>query len=209
MKTLYFDLESSSLPSSYLDTIKPQFEANKTLKDPEKIRLDLANKEAAWRERAALDSTTGQVLVIGTLDGDTPTFIEGGECSVLKRFWDWANTQLGMGNLLVGFSIFNFDLRFAGQRSWINGVTIPMGIRRSSYKPWNEGLVDIAEQWQLGNRDQYISLDMLARVLGIPGKLGEGKDFANLYATDRAAALAYLAQDLRICQAAYRRMNPV
>jgi hypothetical protein len=208
-RTVFFDVESSPLPDSYLDTIKPEFEANKTLKDPVKIAADLASKEAAWRERAALDATTGKELVVGLLKEDQMTVIEGDEPRVLIQFWEWLDTELGMGNTVSGFCIFHFDLSFMSKRSWINGVRIPMSVMRSSYRPWHEGLVDIAERWQLGNRDQHISLDRLSKALGVGQKNGDGADFAALYATDKEKAIAYLKNDLVLAQKCYQRMFPI
>lgn len=202
------DIETASQPPDVLAKLKPEFVANKTLKDPLKIAADLAAKEAAWIADAALDATTAQVLVVGILEGDTPAYLEGSEKAILERFWPYLDEQLGAGNIVTGFCIFHFDLPFLYRRALCLGVPVKLNHFRNNNRYWRDGLVDIAEQWQLGNRDQRISLDMLARVLGVGAKNGDGKDFAALYATDRVKALQYLENDLRLSKAVYERMNP-
>lgn len=206
-KAIYFDIETSSLSDAQLELVKPVFKAPKGTKDPDKIAEAVRLKEADWKADAALDATTAQILAVGLLDGNTFTVLEGDEKTILTQFWSWADQELGLGNMLVGFCIFNFDLPMLARRSFINGIPIPMSVRRSSYRPWHENFVDIAVAWQCGNRDQTISLDLLARSLGVGRKTGSGADFAKLYQTDKAAALDYLHQDLVLCQSIYERMN--
>jgi hypothetical protein len=203
----FFDVETGSLSDDQLALVKPEFRAAKNLKDPEKIKADIADKEADWRARAALDATTAQILAVGLLDGDVFTVLDGDEKTILTQFWSWADIELGLSNRLVGFCIFHFDLPMLARRSFVNGVAIPMSVRRSSYRPWHEGFVDIAVAWQCGNRDQTISLDLLARSLGVGKKTGSGADFAKLYQTDRAAALEYLHTDLLLAKSIYEKMN--
>lgn len=204
-RVCFVDIETASQPAEVLANVKPEFTANKTLKDPDKIKADLAAKEAEWLDRAALSAETGKVLVIGVLDGDRCEYFEGAEDAILTRFWPWLDMSLGRGDIVAGFCIFHFDLPYLVRRSYINGVRI--GLNRFRNRYWHENLVDIAEQWQLGNREQRISLDMLAKVLGVGAKNGDGKDFAALYATDRVKALTYLENDLRLSKAVYERMN--
>lgn len=201
---LFIDIETSGQTADQLAKIKPEFQANKTLKDPEKIKADLAAKEQEWLDRAALDASTGKVLVIGVLDAERFECFEGPEDVILTRFWPWLDMELGAGNTVSGFCIFYFDLPFLIRRSYVHGVRIPKTIRPTRY--WNQLLVDIAELWQCGNRDQKISLDMLAKTLGVGQKNGQGADFARLWTEDKAKALEYLHNDLILAQKCYNRM---
>ncbi len=65
---------------------------------------------------------------------------------------------------------------------------------------------DLAEVWASGDRAETISLDRLARLCGLPDKPGLGKDFAALWAMNRPAALAYLANDLRLTAGLWHRL---
>lgn len=212
-RTTYFDIETAPLPDDQLERVKPIFEAPANYKDPEKIKANIAEQEAAWRDRAALDATTGRVLCIGVLDGEIFDCIDGfeanNEARGLKNFWMWLDTmQLALSHNVVGFAIFHFDLPFLLRRSWVHGVQVPMIVRRSSrWQPWHENIQDMAELWQCGNREQRVSLDTLAKTLGVGAKNGDGKDFAKLYATDKDAAFAYLRNDLNLTRDCWQRIT--
>lgn len=202
-RVLHFDCETSSLPPDQLAKVKPEFQANKTLKDPDKIRADLVAKEQDWLDRAALDASTAKVLVVGVLDGERFETFQGAEDVILTRFWPWLDMELGAGNTVSGFCIFHFDLPMLIRRSFVHGVTVP----RIRARYWHSGLVDIAETWQCGNRDQKIDLDRLAKVLGVGQKNGDGADFARLWVEDKPKAVAYLHNDLLLTQKCYERMS--
>jgi len=65
---------------------------------------------------------------------------------------------------------------------------------------------DLLALWQCGDRAESISLDRLARVLGLPGKTGSGADFARLFGENRPAALAYLENDLKLTREVWLRV---
>jgi hypothetical protein len=96
----------------------------------------------------------------------------------------------------VGFNILGFDLPFLVRRSWALGIPVPFWVFDGRY--FNRRFSDVMQHWQLGNRQDHISLDKLARFLGLRGKSHEGKDFANLYANNQQQALDYLKNDLKL-----------
>jgi hypothetical protein len=201
-----FDIETGPLPAEQLAAIKPQFVANKTLKDPEKIAADLAAKEADWLERAALDATTGMVLAIGATNGlsSTTVWYEKSEAENIADFWAWLEPILQLNERVAGFCIHRFDLPFLVRRSWILKVPVPWNIKQGRY--FNTNLIDLAEVWKMNNYDQTISLDTLAKSLGVGTKNGDGKDFAKLLAEDRDAAIKYLINDLALTRACADRL---
>lgn len=208
-----FDIETSALPREYLDTIKPVFTANKTLKDPEKIKADLEAKEQAWRDNAALDATTGRVLCIGMASGLASADVCGDwadgveahrEASIIERFWNWLELHLQRSEKCVGFAVFRFDLPFLVRRSWALGVDVPRIVRRG--RQWHEDIIDLLDVWRMGNFDQMVSLDMLSRTLGFGGKSGDGANFGELWASDRKAAIEYVLHDLKLTRLAAERM---
>jgi predicted PolB exonuclease-like 3'-5' exonuclease len=206
MKEIFvFDLESGPVSPELLQQLKPKFTANKTLKDPDKIKADIEAKEREYIERAALDATTAQVLAIGMTSGlDTVSILfqqdmdgdRNKEVQLLSRFWLWLRGHLGEGNKVVGFAIKHFDLPMLLRRSFINGVAVPNIIQRGRY--WNDNIIDLQELWCAGNREQTINLDRLSKVLGVGAKNGSGADFANLLATDKKLAIEYLTNDLSL-----------
>ncbi len=190
----YFDCETSALPLEILQKSMPIFEANKTLKDPEKIAADIEKKRQAYIADAALDPLTGKVLAIGIYDELGFSCISGDEKTMLETFWKLADETLSTSNQLVGFNVNDFDLPFLFKRSWHHGIQPPKILRDGRY--WNRDIIDLREVWQLGDRQAVGGLDAVSRFFGLEGKSGSGKDFAATWESDRAAALKYLETDL-------------
>lgn len=200
--TRYFDVESSALPPEQLVSVKPEFKANRTLKDPEKIKADLAAKEIAWLEGAALDAKYGVVLCIGLLDEDCTRFITGPEPNILKAFW----SVFEEGERMVGFNVKGWDLPFLAQRSWILGIPVPSDLWQGRW--WNGNIVDVLERWCcFSNRFEGNSLGAVAKATGIGEKTGDGKDFAKLFVEDRQAALDYCGMDLELTAKLAQRLG--
>jgi hypothetical protein len=207
MKTILFDIETGPLAAAELAAMVPPFDPAEVklgnLKDPYKIAAKLAETEANHRrdfiERAALDPLTGRVVAIGLLNLVGGTFEVIGhddEAQTLRAFWAACRGEQGRVHEMVGFNIYQFDLPFLFRRSWRHRVEVPFGIRRGRY--WSDEMVDLREYWQLGDRQARGSLDSIAKHLGLGGKNGDGKAFAELWRTDRERAMAYLRNDLEL-----------
>jgi predicted PolB exonuclease-like 3'-5' exonuclease len=173
----------------------PEFVANKTLKDPEKIKADLENKKQDYIDESALFAERGYIVVIGIFDeARKTTFLEGDEKTILKAFWKlWSDTT----GAVIGHNIKGFDIPFLMRRSWLNGIPAPAGVIRGRYL--TDRIIDTMELWSCGNYRETISLNNLAIAFGLPGKNGNGKDFAGQYMLGgdyRKKALEYLKNDL-------------
>jgi len=202
-KTIYFDCETGSLPDEQLAIVKPEFTAPKNYKKPEAISEYLVQAETDWRERAALSAITGRVLAIGLLTGDDFQVIEGTELGILTGFWAaWEHNQDAR---FVGWFVKGFDLPFLFRRSLALSVPVPKDLNEGRY--FNSRIVDLAEIWCCGNREQKESLDIVAKSLGIGAKNGDGKDFAVLWASDKEKAKEYLHNDLRLTAGIAKRMG--
>jgi DNA polymerase elongation subunit (family B) len=92
----------------------------------------------------------------------------------------------------------SFDLPFLIKRSWKHRITVPYWIRHGRY--WNDLIVDLREVWQLGDNRAHGSLGAISRHLGLGEKTGNGADFANLWKTNRQAAIDYCLQDVKLTQ---------
>ncbi|MEI8290259.1 MAG: hypothetical protein WCH99_12380 [Verrucomicrobiota bacterium] len=222
MKNIFFDIETGPLPEAELLAMLPPFDPAEVktgnIKDPAKIAEKIAEAEANHRrdfiERAALDPLTGRVVAIG-VQIETPAFdretgevnralagsefaiiVGDDEAAILREFWALVRAEAGRLNTLIGFNSNQFDLPFLFRRSWKHGVQIPFGLRRGRY--WGDQVVDIRDNWQLGDRMAKGSLAAIAKHLGLGEKSGSGKDFAALLASDRKAAEAYLKNDVEL-----------
>ena len=204
MKTIFFDVETGPLSEAELATMVPPFDPAEVkvgnLKDPEKIAAKLAEAEANHRreyiERAALDPLTGRVVAIGLLFENSEFAVIGhdDEAQTLREFWEVCRGEMGRIHRMIGFNTHLFDLPFLIRRSFKHRIEVPYGIRRGRY--WGDEMLDLREEWQLGDRQARGSLDTIARHLGVGTKNGDGKDFAALWRTDREKAVVYLRNDL-------------
>lgn len=199
------DIETGPAPDGILDELKPVFEANKTLKDPDKIVADLKAKEAAWREKAALSPLTGQILAIGLLGEEGEQILTDTEAGMLEYFWEiW-----GEGSRFVGFNV-RFDFKFMAVRSWALGVPVPVDLMEGRY--FNKRICCLQEVVTFyGKEVTGFSLDAVCKTFGLPGKMPgmTGADFAQVFQEDREKALAYLRADLAATAALSARLGVV
>lgn len=208
---IVIDCETSALPDKQLNLVKPTFEADKRLTDPEKIKASIAEKEAAWLERAALSPLTGRILAIGLLDtyekldaSEAVQILVGPEKDILEGVWyAWA-----AGSRFAGFNVKEFDFRFMEIRSRILNVPVPDDLHEGRY--WNKRIICLQELFCAYSRDvSGFSLDAICRACGL-GQKPEGvtgKDFAKLFETDREKALEYLRNDLLLTQKLAQRLG--
>ena len=118
------------------------------------------------------------------------------EAALLRKFWTVCRGEMGRINQMVGFNSHLFDLPFLIRRSWKHRVPVPVGLRRGRY--WADQMIDLRDAWQMGDRQARGSLDAIAKHLGIGSKNGNGADFAKLWQSDRAKAVEYLRNDIKL-----------
>jgi DNA polymerase elongation subunit (family B) len=205
--TIIFDIETGALPFDQLviPAFNPADVKLGNTKDPDKIaeriRQAEENHVSDYIKNAALDAMSGQVLCIGyRLERDEPAILSSdadGEAAMLRQWWELLNTWERQPRL-IGFNVKSFDLPFLIKRSWKHRITVPYWIRHGRY--WNDLIVDLREVWQLGDNRAHGSLGAISRHLGLGEKSGSGADFANLWKTNRQAAIDYCLQDVKLTQ---------
>lgn len=205
------DVETSPLPPGQIMDLAPDFEAPSNWKDPAKIEAEIARKREQWLLDAALSPLTGQVVAVGIKACHGLAALKLGlpEQELLDWFWK-AQDQLVAADFaakFVGFYSNKFDLPFLLRRSWKHGVAVPEFIVNGTYL--SDMFIDLARRWELGNRDDRISLDRLCKFLGVGEKTGNGADFAELLKSDPAKAEEYLRTDLNLTEACARRMGMI
>lgn len=198
MKTyIYWDVETS--PADDFEKFRPEFPAPGNIKDPEKIKAAIVEKEKEWLDKLALSAMTGRILVSGFLHSKIE-YVEGEEKQIVKETIERLDTYVDTGCYVVGHNIIGFDLPFLTRRAFKYGISLPSTLKLSKGRYWNDQFIDTMLLWSAGNYQDRISLDNLGKFLGVGQKNGKGGDFASLYATDRKAALEYLANDLSLTQ---------
>jgi hypothetical protein len=202
---VYFDIETAPLAMDQVRAQMPPFvEADVKVgnrRDPEKIKQYIeeqrAEHEANLIARAALSPLTGSIIAIGWLkdSGASSIMMEGefDERTMIEAFFALYRSQYGAR--WIGFNIARFDLPFLVRRAWTYGLEVPP-IFSGRYPA--SCFVDLMQLWQCGDSKEFISLDRLARYLGIQGKSSDGSAFAALKYENPEEAIAYLRRDLEL-----------
>tara|TARA_R110000868_G_scaffold346673_1_gene607801 strand:+ start:1237 stop:1872 length:636 start_codon:yes stop_codon:yes gene_type:complete len=193
-----FDIETGPLDAQWqLNNFEPQFQADKRLKDSDKIADDIASKRDEWIAESPLRAERGEVLAIGySHDGKVVHILTGKEDDILRNFIAILSASKSQEDLICGFNILGFDLPFIRRRCVILGIDFPYYSRMDKWKPWRFEIFDAMVDWQSGDRRASISLDKLARGLGVGKKNGHGAMFHQLLKTDPDAAMDYLTNDV-------------
>ena len=179
--------------------IPPEFSAPANLKDPEKIKAAILEKQQKWVDEAALHAERGMLILMGwkhnTGDYVWNSTNPGTEAEVISATWELIKKQFP----IVGFNIIHFDIPFLIRRSWILGVPIPREaiFDRRGYIDQDK-FIDLMLLWQCGDRQETISLDTMAKAILGRGKTGHGSDFGKLWATDKQAAIEYCRADVQL-----------
>ena len=88
---------------------------------------------------------------------------------------------------LAGHNIREFDVPFLCRRMLVNQIPLPAAFQLQGAKPWEINMVDTLQWWKFGDYKNYISLHLLANVLGIPTSKGDmdGSQVQDVYYVDR------------------------
>lgn len=209
---LVFDIETRPLPITELKAkglIPPPKLGN--LKDPEKIKAKLEEWDLESMETAALDATRSEVCAVGYIC-HTGTVFNGligndvSEKDLIEIVWNRVRWVLNENGRIIGYNINGFDLPYLIRRSWILGIQ-PPNLRWKN--GWIDSVVDLMDIWCLNNREDRISLDRVAKSLGVGAKNGSGKDFAKLLESDPDKALEYLKNDVQMTLGVARKMGVI
>jgi DNA polymerase elongation subunit (family B) len=204
-----FDCETTPLPADQLPAFDETQVLVGNLKDPEKIRAKIEDHKVEWMAGAALSPMTGQVAMVGFKSYPLqPLLLHNEESELVKESLVAIGAILTEGNIIAGFNCFSFDLPFLIRRAYRHGIAIPPNIRtrKNGRTYWHPNIVDLREEWLMGDRSPAKGttvLDAIAKFLGLPAKLGSGKDFAGMTLEQRQD---YLSRDLEITEALYRRI---
>lgn len=197
--TLFIDIETVSGESNFSllsDRMKHFWlKKAKNVSNPQNLAL-----EELYVDRAALFAEFGKIIVIGMgflyqnkekeLCLKVKTIANKDEKSLLLEFIQFINDTYKSRELtLVAHNGKEFDFPYLCRRMLVNGLEIPRPLQLQGKKPWEVLHQDTMELWKFGDRKVYISLDLLAELLGIPGSK------TNLTG-DKVHGVYYLEKDL-------------
>lgn len=201
MKHIVFDIETIPQDEAKLLALAPEFNAPANLKDPEKIAASIAKKRADYLADAALNWKTAEVVLIGAGDdGGIQSFTAGTEKELVGNFLTLLGDALADGVAAGGHNVKSFDLPMLINRARVHGLKVPATVL-SFWKgrpQWAENIFDTLELLSFGKSFDGNGVEDVARVFGLPPKLGHGGDFPMLWRADREGAIAYNRRDVEI-----------
>jgi DNA polymerase elongation subunit (family B) len=201
MKHIVFDIETVPQDEARLLALAPEFTAAANLKDPDKIAASIAKKRADYLTDAALNWKTAEVVLIGAAD-DTgvQSFTAHTEKELVGNFLSVLAAVLGDGVVVGGHNVKAFDLPMLVNRARVHGLKIPRNVLSfwRGRPQWHDNIFDTLEILSFGKSFDGNGVDDVARVFGLPPKLGHGGDFPMLWRADRDGAIAYNRRDVEI-----------
>ena len=201
MKHLVLDIETIPQDPSVLLARAPEFTAAANLKDPDKITASIAKKKADYLADAALNWKTAEVVLIGAgEDDEIQSFTANTEKELIGEFLDLMGSALGDGVVIGGHNIKAFDLPMLVNRARVHGLKVPRNVLSfwRGRPQWHDNIFDTLEILSFGKSFDGNGVDDVARVFGLPPKLGHGGDFPLLWKADREAAIAYNRRDVEV-----------
>jgi hypothetical protein len=172
--------------------------------------------------RLALDGDYGRVLTIGVIVEDDDRIIHRGllgrerrnmtfhldEARTLRGFWELVRGFNAGCDLIVGHNVFDFDLLFLYKRSAIRRVRPSVELPFTRYR--SRPVFDTMQQWNKWSPRRFVSLDRLARVLGLESSKGQGIDGSRVYDKFREGChqeiADYCMRDVELVREIYYRM---
>lgn len=136
--------------------------------------------DEAYEQKAGILAEFGKVICISTayffeneegrislkmksVSGDDERAVLLDFIAITDKFYKH-NNQLQF----AGHNVKEFDIPFLCRRMIVNNVPLPSYLQLHAAKPWEVRIVDTLQWWKFGDYKNYISLHLLANVLGIP-----------------------------------------
>jgi 3'-5' exonuclease len=217
---LFLDIETASqyaafeaLPADWKDLWRRKAES--LIRDKQSV-----SPEELY-ERAAIYSEFGKVICIscGIISGagtekkiSIKSFYGDDEKELLSQFCEllhrWTTDR---NRLLCAHNGKEFDFPYLCRRMLIQGLTIPSLLNLSGKKPWEVPHIDTMELWKFGEYKSFISLNLLAHVLGIPTPKDDidGSQVGQVYwiQHDLPRIVTYCQKDVITVAQVWLRMN--
>jgi hypothetical protein len=134
----------------------------------------------SYRKKAGILAEFGKIICISTaffyenedkeLSLKMKSIYGNDEVEILRIFTDLCNKmyQLNRHFQFGGHNIKEFDIPYICRRLLINRLPLPEYLQLHDKKPWEVKMFDTLNWWKFGDNKNYVSLHLLANVLGIP-----------------------------------------
>ncbi len=184
-KVLFLDIETVS-GQPCLEDLDETFQRLWALKAPGAMKrygeeLSAEELRDSYPDKAGIFAEFGKIVCISVgavyRDRDKQlrirlkSFADRDEAKLLTDFNEMLDQYYGDANkyYLCGHNIKEFDVPYMCRRIVVNQLKMPAMLDISGKKPWEtKHLVDTMELWKFGDRKAYVSLKLLAALLGFP-----------------------------------------
>jgi hypothetical protein len=175
-KTLFIDIETVSMTSSYAQ-LDPRMQKLWDKKS-KTINRDELDSEKTFEAGAGIYAEFGKIVCVSLgyfLDKElkqfkVKSFKGDNEVKILQDVYDVFDKFLkDHTNSLAGHNIKEFDVPYLCRRTLINKLQLPFFLKDlQNRKPWENPLIDTLHIWRFGDYKHYISLELMAGILGVP-----------------------------------------
>jgi predicted PolB exonuclease-like 3'-5' exonuclease len=205
-KIMFLDIETLPAPEHVHEALREihAYRKRKKEKNGEKYKKSFEE----FLAETGLDGTFGRIFCISYAINDDMVhcLCDEDEKKMLENFWKAAQNV----DLFVGFNIIDFDMKYILQRSIIHGVKpktkMPLSFARYRSSP----MYDIMHEWNQWGYGKNVSLDSLARALGIESSKTnmDGSEVFAYYKKGRYKEIcAYCNADVEVTRKIYKKMN--
>ncbi len=174
---LFIDIETVPAVPSFIE-LDPVWQSLFCDKISKTVPEDMAPSEA-YRKRAGILAEFGKIICISTAflyqdEGKWHLKIKSiagdHEVEILRIFTELCDKlyRINPNFQFAGHNIREFDIPYIGRRMLINHLSLPPYLNIQDKKPWELKMVDTMNWWKFGDHKNYVSLHLLAHVLGIP-----------------------------------------
>ena len=195
-----------------IETIPADPKIWKPLEKDLQVKYELKKQKPFKKEdiylKTALDGSYGRILCLGYLKEpgmEKAEVLSGEERKILEDFWEIAKDV----QQFIGHNVMDFDLQFIYKRSVINGIRPTCWLNFARYR--NNPIFDTMREWEKWNMSSSISLDMLAKILGLKSSKSGGLDGSKVYEYYQAGRLKeicdYCKADVEVTREIYQKMT--
>ena len=159
--------------------LSPEFQALWIAKISKTVPENTSAEES-YTQRAGILAEFGKIICISTayfyIDEHrkqclkVKTIAGHNENEILTNFADVCNKfqQAKTSFCFAGHNIKEFDIPYICRRMIVNNVPLPPCLQLHNKKPWEVKMFDTLHHWRFGDHKNYITLNLLAAVLGVP-----------------------------------------
>lgn len=180
-------------------------------------RKDEISAKEFYSEKAGIMAEFGKIIciTIGMLEkNDTlkiKSFAGDDEKKILMEFGEIFNSPRLKDVILCAHNGKEFDFPWIARRFLINGIMPPVPFQMFGKKPWEIPHIDTMELWKFGDYKNFVSLELLAHLFGIPTPKDDidGSMVSSIYyiEKDLQRIVDYCEKDVLTLANIFRRMR--